>query len=74
MAKSWLDVQVDIKIVGLQPEGMIHLKSYEDDINGSPDQMESTSVPSIGSHGWPVQVLKQQPRSLSSLFQKLHSG
>ncbi|KAI4325370.1 hypothetical protein MLD38_030775 [Melastoma candidum] len=74
MAKSWLDVLVDIDIARLQPEGMTHLKSYEDDSNGSPDQMEATSVRSVGSHRWPVQVLKQQPRSLSSLFQKLHSG
>ncbi|KAJ0008276.1 hypothetical protein Pint_29232 [Pistacia integerrima] len=74
MAKSWLDVQVDLELAHSQPGRMEQLKSYGDDIEGNLGQMSSTSQPLVGPESWPLQVLKQQPRDLSSLLQKLHSG
>ncbi|KAK4851211.1 hypothetical protein QYF36_013325 [Acer negundo] len=74
MAKSWLDIQVDLELAHSQPGRMEQLKSYVDDIEGSPGQMNSTPQPSVGPESWPVQVLNQQPRELSALLQKLHSG
>ncbi|KAK3198179.1 hypothetical protein Dsin_021594 [Dipteronia sinensis] len=74
MAKSWLDIQVDLELAHSQPGRMEQLKSYVDDIEGSPGQMNSAPQPSVGPESWPVQVLNQQPRELSALLQKLHSG
>ncbi|XP_044486705.1 nuclear pore complex protein NUP107 [Mangifera indica] len=74
IGKSWLDVQVDLELAHLQPGRMEQLKSYGDDIEGSLGQISSTSQPLGGPESWPLQVLNQQPRDLSSLLQKLHSG
>ncbi|KAJ0006915.1 hypothetical protein Pint_29212 [Pistacia integerrima] len=74
MARSWLDVQVDLELAHSQPGRMEQLKSYGDDIEGNSGQMSSTSQPVVGPDSWPLQVLNQQPRGLSSLLQKLHSG
>lgn len=74
MAKSWLDIQVDLELAQLEPRRMEQLKSYLDGIGGSPGQMISAPQPSFGPESWPAQVLNQQPRELSSLLQKLHSG
>ncbi|KDP40670.1 hypothetical protein JCGZ_24669 [Jatropha curcas] len=74
MAKSWLDVQVDLELARSQPGRIEQLKSYGDDIDGSPGQIDSASHPSIGPEGWPLHVLNQQPRDFSALLQKLHSG
>ncbi|KAL5805261.1 hypothetical protein ACOSQ3_032061 [Xanthoceras sorbifolium] len=74
MAKSWLDIQVDLELAHSQPGRMEQLKSYVDDIEGSSEQMNSAPQPSVGPKSWPVQVLNQQPRELSALLQKLHSG
>ncbi|KAK4773488.1 hypothetical protein SAY87_028507 [Trapa incisa] len=73
MAKSWLDVQVDIEISRLQSGGVNQSKHFGDDIDGSVG-IESSSQSSVGSESWPLQVLNQQPRNLSTLLQKLHSG
>lgn len=73
MAKSWLDVQVDLELARLQPGGMNQFKSYEDSLDGSPGQGDSVSSPAVGPESWPLQVVNQQPRHLSSLLQKLHS-
>ncbi|XP_012484825.1 nuclear pore complex protein NUP107 [Gossypium raimondii] len=67
MAKSWLEIQVDLELARSQPGRMEQLKSYGDGIDG-------TSQPSPGPESWPLQVLNQQPRDLSALLQKLHSG
>ncbi|KAF5175214.1 Nuclear pore complex protein [Thalictrum thalictroides] len=32
------------------------------------------ALQSVGTESWPRHVLRQQPRDLSALFQKLHSG
>ncbi|KAJ0007608.1 hypothetical protein Pint_29221 [Pistacia integerrima] len=74
MARSRLDVQVDLELAHSQPGRMEQLKSYGDDIEGNSGQMSSTSQPVVGPDSWPLQVLNQQPRDLSSLLQKLHSG
>lgn len=75
LAKSWLDVQVDLKIAAqLQPGGVDLLKSYEDALEISPLQSDSPSHPIAGPENWPLHVLNQQPRDLSSLLQKLHSN
>ncbi|KAJ0008281.1 hypothetical protein Pint_29237 [Pistacia integerrima] len=74
MAKSWLDVQVDLELAHSQPGRMEQLKGYGDDIEGNSGQMSSTCQPVVGPESWPLQVLNQQPRDLSSLLQKLHSG
>lgn len=73
MAKSWLDVQVDLELVNFQPGGLERLKTYGDamDVSG---QGDLTMQPSVGAEGWPLHVLDQQPRDLSALLQKLHSG
>lgn len=73
MAKSWLDVQVDIELSRMQPGGVNQSKFVWDDIDRSPE-IEGSSQSSVGSESWPLQVLNQQPRNLSALLQKLHSG
>lgn len=60
MAKSWLDVQVDIELSQPQ-QGRVEGKQLGDDVNGS--TVES----------WPYHVFDQQPRDLPALLQKLHS-
>ncbi|KAM7476110.1 hypothetical protein LguiB_023353 [Lonicera macranthoides] len=74
MAKSWLDVQVDMELARLQPGGMDQFKSYEDAIERSPVQSDGVSQPIAGPENWPLQVLNQQPRDLSALLQKLYSS
>lgn len=71
MAKSWLDVQVDIQIARLQRRGD-QFKSFEEAIERSPGQGDLVSQPS-GPDNWPLHVLNQQPMNFSSLLQKLHS-
>ncbi|XP_052183667.1 nuclear pore complex protein NUP107 [Diospyros lotus] len=73
MAKSWLDVQVDLELARRQPGGIDQFRSYEDDIDRSPGHAEGVSSPLV-AESWPLQVLSQQPRHLSSLLQKLHSS
>ncbi|GMP40743.1 hypothetical protein CsSME_00011074 [Camellia sinensis var. sinensis] len=74
MAKSWLDVQVDLELARLQPGGMDQFKTYEDAIDKSHGQGDSVSPSTVGPENWPLQVLNQQPRHLSALLQKLHSS
>ncbi|CAI0419242.1 unnamed protein product [Linum tenue] len=74
MAKSWLDVQVDLELSGLQPGRFEQLKSHGDSTEGSPVQNDNGPHGSGGPHSWPLQVKNQQPRNLSALLQKLHSG
>ncbi|XP_027907825.1 nuclear pore complex protein NUP107 [Vigna unguiculata] len=74
MAKSWLDVQVDLEITRSQPGGVDQLRTFGDVIDGSPGRVDASFEPSNGPENWPFQVLNQQPRQLSSLLQKLHSG
>ncbi|KAK9281423.1 hypothetical protein L1049_004325 [Liquidambar formosana] len=73
MAKSWLDVQVDLELARLQPGRMDQFKSYEDAIDRSPGHGGSASQLTAGPDNWPLQVLNQQPRHISALLQKLHS-
>nr|XP_029118750.1 nuclear pore complex protein NUP107 isoform X2 [Elaeis guineensis] len=73
MAKSWLDVQVDLELSRFQ-QGRLEEKQYGDDISGSSFQGRQSLLPSIGPEGWPCHVLDQQPRDLPSLLQKLHSS
>ena len=74
MAKSWLEIQVDLELARSQPGRMEQLKSYGDAVDGSPGGIDGTSQPSSEPERWPLQVLNQQPRDLSALLQKLHSG
>ncbi|CAL5379462.1 unnamed protein product [Camellia sinensis] len=74
MAKSWLDVQVDLELARLQPGGMDQFKTYEDAIDRSHGQGDSVSPSTVGPENWPLQVLNQQPRHLPALLQKLHSS
>ncbi|XP_057746155.1 nuclear pore complex protein NUP107 [Arachis stenosperma] len=74
LAKSWLDVQVDLEITRSLPGGIDQLRSFGDVINGSPGHADGSLDPTDGPENWPIQVLNQQPRQLSSLLQKLHSG
>ncbi|CAL5379504.1 unnamed protein product [Camellia sinensis] len=74
MAKSWLDVQVDLELACLQPGGMDQFKTYEDAIDRSHGQGDGVSPSTVGPENWPLQVLNQQPRHLSALLQKLHSS
>ncbi|KAJ6844178.1 nuclear pore complex protein NUP107 isoform X2 [Iris pallida] len=73
MAKSWLDVQVDVELAQF-PQGRLREKQYEDDMNGTPSQGNLASLPSAGPDSWPCHVLDQQPRDLPALLQKLHSS
>uniref|UniRef100_A0A803LDI3 Nuclear pore complex protein n=1 Tax=Chenopodium quinoa TaxID=63459 RepID=A0A803LDI3_CHEQI len=74
MAKSWLDVQMDMELVRLQPGRMELLKNCEEANGASPGQRVSGSGSSGRPENWPLQILNQQPRHLSSLIQKLHSS
>ncbi|XP_010261756.1 PREDICTED: nuclear pore complex protein NUP107 isoform X2 [Nelumbo nucifera] len=73
MAKSWLDVQVDLELARFQPGGHEQLKSNGGAIETSPGHGDQT-FHTPGPESWPCHVLSQQPRDLSSLLQKLHSG
>lgn len=73
MAKSWLDCMVDLELARLQPGRMEQFKSFEDAINESPGQRDSASQLMSGPENWPLQVLNQQPRHITTLLQKLHS-
>ncbi|XP_039127223.1 nuclear pore complex protein NUP107 [Dioscorea cayenensis subsp. rotundata] len=72
MAKSWLDVQVDLELANFHPSRLEN-KHYGDDVNGSSVLGGRTSLPSAGPECWPAHVLDQQPRDISALLQKLHS-
>ncbi|KAM5579600.1 nuclear pore complex protein NUP107 [Rosa sericea] len=74
IAKSWLDFQVDLELAHLQPERLDQIKSIADAIDGSPAHGDGAVQPSSGPGSWPLQVSNQQPRQLSDLIQKLHSG
>ncbi|KAL3618198.1 hypothetical protein CASFOL_038519 [Castilleja foliolosa] len=74
MAKSWLDVQVDIEIARQRPGGMDLIKNFEEAMDRSPGQGDFASQSTSGPDSWPLQVLNQQPRDLTSLLQKLHSS
>ncbi|KAL5062604.1 hypothetical protein RYX36_024341 [Vicia faba] len=74
MAKSWLDVQVDLEVTRSLPGGVDQQRTLGDIIDRSPGQVDASFDPSNGPENWPIQVLNQQPRQLSSLLQKLHSG
>uniref|UniRef100_A0A2P2K3Y4 Nuclear pore complex protein n=1 Tax=Rhizophora mucronata TaxID=61149 RepID=A0A2P2K3Y4_RHIMU len=74
MAKSWLDIQVDLELARSQRGRMEQLKSYRDNMDGSPRQIDASPHSSSGPENWPLQVLNQQPRNLSALLQKLHSS
>ncbi|PON93456.1 Nuclear pore protein [Trema orientale] len=74
MAKSWLEVQVDLELAHLQPGSLDQFRNSGDVIDGSPGHNDHVFQPPNGPENWPHQVLNQQPRQLSDLLQKLHSG
>lgn len=65
MAKSWLDVQVDLELSQYQTSRPYE-KQLDDDMNGAQS--------SVGPESWPYHVLDQQPRDITALLQKLHSS
>ncbi|KAG0461712.1 hypothetical protein HPP92_022009 [Vanilla planifolia] len=71
MAKSWLDVQVDLQFTGFHLSK--NLQNGDDSIATSSQGSQSV-LPSAGPETWPDHVLDQQPRDLPSLLQKLHSS
>lgn len=73
MAKSWLDVQVDLELTRSQGK-MDLFKSIMDTVDESPGQSGRNFQASDGPESWPLPVLSQQPRQISALLQKLHSG
>ena len=73
MAKSCLDVQVDLELARLPPGRMDQISSFGDVVDGSSGHNDGTVQPSGGPESWPGQVLNQQPRQLPALLQKLHS-
>ncbi|XP_020575766.1 nuclear pore complex protein NUP107 isoform X2 [Phalaenopsis equestris] len=68
MAKSWLDVQVDLHLATFQ-HGRDAEKHHRDEVVGI-----SSHGASAGLETWPDDVVDQQPRDFPSLLQKLHSG
>ena len=74
MSKSWLEVQVDVELANSQPESLEKFRNSGDIIDGSSGHNDPTSQRPNGPENWPLQVLNQQPRQLSDLLQKLHSG
>ncbi|KAI3933887.1 hypothetical protein MKX01_028213, partial [Papaver californicum] len=72
MAKSWLDVLVDLELARLEPGRLEQLRRYGDEIDENPGQGDKS--PSLGTESWPCHVLTQQPRDLPALLQKLHSS
>lgn len=73
MAKSWLDVQVDLELARLQPGGVDLFKGYEDATENTLEQVNGSSEQIGAPDSWPLQVLHQQPSNLRALLQKLHS-
>lgn len=73
MAKSCLDVQVDLELARPLPGRMDQINSFGDVVDGSSGHSDGTVQPSGGPENWPGQVLNQQPRQLPALLQKLHS-
>ncbi|VFQ95143.1 unnamed protein product [Cuscuta campestris] len=71
MAKSWLDVLVDMELARLQPGGNIQFN--EEALDQSLEQENGVTQSAMGPDSWPLQVMNQQPRHLTSLLQKLHS-
>jgi nuclear pore complex protein Nup107 len=71
MAKSWLDVQVDLELAQSKPGLTERFKSCIDE---SPEATQNGCQASFGPEDWPLHVLNQQPRDLPALLQKLHSG
>ncbi|KAF8666001.1 hypothetical protein HU200_054090 [Digitaria exilis] len=65
MARSWLDVQVDLELSHYQTSRPDE-KQLDDDMNGAQS--------SVGPESWPYHVLDQQPRDITALLQKLHSS
>lgn len=74
MCKSWLDIQVDMELTQMQPGRTDQVKSFGDASDGSPMMGDGSLQQTGGPESWPLQVLNQQPRDISSLLQKLHSG
>ncbi|KMZ57642.1 hypothetical protein ZOSMA_83G00150 [Zostera marina] len=72
LAKSWLDVQVDLVLAQFQQGSSCDVKSFEDSVNGLIQQGIGNSQ--YSSESWPHHVLEQQPHDISSLIQKLHSS
>ncbi|XP_051181315.1 nuclear pore complex protein NUP107 isoform X1 [Lolium perenne] len=68
MAKSWLDVQVDLELSQYHTSRQEE-KQYDDDMNGTQPMLSS-----VGPENWPYLVLDQQPRDITALLQKLHSS
>lgn len=71
MAKSWLEVQVDLELAQVQPESLDQFRNSGDGMEGSPGDKDHQRA-NRPDH-WPLQVLNQQPRQLSDFIQKLHS-
>ena len=74
MAKSWLDVQVDLEVSRSLPGGADQIRTFGDVIDGNHGHADGSLESSEGPENWPSHVLNQQPRQLPSLLQKLHSG
>ncbi|TVU23912.1 hypothetical protein EJB05_26300 [Eragrostis curvula] len=68
MAKSWLDVQVDLELSQYQTSRPDE-KQLDEDMNGNQPMLSS-----VGPESWPYHVLDQQPRDITALLQKLHSS
>ncbi|KAG8090488.1 hypothetical protein GUJ93_ZPchr0011g26904 [Zizania palustris] len=68
MAKSWLDVQVDLELSQYQISRQEE-KQFDDEMNGGQPMLSSA-----GPESWPSNVLDQQPRDIAALLQKLHSS
>ncbi|CAL4986239.1 unnamed protein product [Urochloa decumbens] len=65
MARSWLDVQVDLELSQHQTSRPDE-KLLDEDMNGAQS--------SVGPESWPYHVVDQQPRDITALLQKLHSS
>eukprot|EP00250_Pteridium_aquilinum_P018743 c24191_g1_i1 orf=1363-4599(-) len=74
LVKSWLEVQVDMELARLHPAKADQLKVDGDSAEMSEAIVEFNTGSISGPESWPHQVLDQQPRDLSSVFQKLLSG
>ena len=74
MAKSWLDVQVDLELAHLLPGRLDQFRSFGDASDRSSGHGDGAFQPSNGPENWPLQVYNQQPRQLTDLLRKLHSG
>lgn len=74
MAKSWLDVQVDLELTHLEPGRLDQIRSFVDASDRNLGNSDTGFQPSNGPENWPLQVYNQQPRQLPDFLQKLHSG